>query len=713
MSHQTELRREREYTAQVQQLLMAVVQQYKGYSQYHDENIRLMLSDAWEELRMKPTALSPQDLQQLSAEIDHILARRAFSADLVKRYERMLLEPFFARIDFAEDGQSEPEKIVIGLYSLKNEKGRIMVHDWRAPVCSLYYDAMPGPAGYQSPSGLIQGRLTLKRQYRMEQGRLRYFVDTDVSIGDGLLLDILSRATSTHMRSIVSTIQKEQNAAIRQEKARVLCVVGGAGSGKTSVAMHRAAYLMYHQRSLLEASRVAVLSPGSAFTEYISTVLPDLGEENAQALTLRQVLSQALGKSCETPLKQTERLLQGDPLRLDSVAFKSGPQFAERIERFCAAFRAQGPALETLALGKSVLAKKEELERLYRVEFRMLSPALRLVRLKTVLSDRLESWERSLRKQYETRLVNSYRGRDLDMATGLAVSQQLQPLRAQIRQMLEPDPLSLFAQAMAGAPQALEQAARENAQAGLIWWEDAPAIACLLLKLGFVQPDRRILHLLIDEAQDYSDAALRALRLYYPRAHVTLLGDPNQRTCPGMPPCRPEDWGPCFGEPDAPVIRLSKCYRSTLPITRLCNALLPLGAKSQEFGREGESPLMQPYSEDALLEHAAQWRTQPNLRTIAVITRSQAQASALAKRLGDCVLLTGEADDMLPDAGGLVVGSYQVMKGLEFDAVAVVWPGCPLTEEEQRRLYTACSRALHALCLFADPQLIRDLAIVI
>ena len=129
MSHQTELRREREYTAQVQQLLMAVVQQYKGYSQYHDENIRLMLSDAWEELRMKPTALSPQDLQQLSAEIGHILARRAFSADLVKRYERMLLEPFFARIDFAEDGQSAPEKIVIGLYSLKNEKGRIMVHD--------------------------------------------------------------------------------------------------------------------------------------------------------------------------------------------------------------------------------------------------------------------------------------------------------------------------------------------------------------------------------------------------------------------------------------------------------------------------------------------------------------------------------------------------------------------------------------------------------
>ena len=713
MSQPTDLRREREYTAKVQQLLMAMIQQYKGYNQYHDENIRQMLSDAWDELRMKPTALSPQDLQQLSAEIDHVLARRAFSADLVRRYERMVLEPFFARVDFAEPEQKRPDKIVIGLYSLKDPKGRILVHDWRAPVCSLYYDAMPGPASYQSPSGLIEGRLTRKRQYRMERGRLEYYVDTDVSIGDGLLLDILSRATSTHMRSIVSTIQKEQNAAIRQEKARVLSVVGGAGSGKTSVAMHRAAYLMYHQRSLLEASRLAVLSPGSAFSEYISTVLPDLGEENVQALTLRQALTHALGKPCEAPLKQAERLLEGDALRLESVSFKGGASFVEFLDRFCLDFWARGPAMETLTLGKNVLAGKAELERLYRVEFRMLSPALRLVRLKTVLTQRLERWEQSLHKQYESRLVGSYRGRELDMAARLAVSQQLQPLRAQIRRMLEPDPLALFAQAMAAAPQALAQAAQENAQAGLIWWEDAPAVAYLLLKLGFVQPDRRILHLLIDEAQDYSGAALSTLRLYYPRAHVTLLGDPNQRTCPGMPPCQPQQWGACFGEPDAPIIHLSKCYRSTLPITRLCNALLPLDAKSQEFGREGQFPLMQPYSEQALLDSVAQWRGQPGMRTIAVITRSQAQALALAKRLAGCVLLTGEDGDVLPEDGGLVVGSYQVMKGLEFDAVAVVWPACPLTEDERRRLYTACSRALHALCFFADPQLIRDLAIVI
>ena len=271
----------------------------------------------------------------------------------------------------------------------------------------------------------------------------------------------------------------------------------------------------------------------------------------------------------------------------------------------------------------------------------------------------------------------------------------------------------ISATALDHAHKALKEAAEENAAAGLVWWEDAPAIAYLMLKLGFTQPDKQILHLLIDEAQDYADVTLRALRLYYPQAHVTLLGDPNQRTCPGMPPCEPQTWGDCFGVADAPVIHLTKCYRSTLPITRLCNALLPLGSKSQEFGREGEFPLVEAYDEKRLGDIVSAWKEQPQMRTIAVITRTQQQAVALHKKISDSLLLTGEADDMLPDAGGVVTGSYHVMKGLEFDAVAVVWPGCALTPDEQRRLYTACSRALHGLCLLADKQLIQELGIVL
>ena len=244
MENQRELLEEQAYTAQVQRRLLALIEQAQEISRDHLQSIQAIVADAWEDLRVKPTALSEEDLGQLSTEVDRFVARREFTDALAERSRRMMKNPFFARVDFKEDGHEAVEKIVIGLYSLKDENGELLIHDWRAPVCSLYYDAMPGEAAYDSPSGPIRGQLSLKRQYRMEDGRLKYYVDTSVSIDDSMLLDILSGATSRHMRQIVATIQAEQNAAIRQEGARVVSVVGSAGSGKTSVAMHRAAYLM-------------------------------------------------------------------------------------------------------------------------------------------------------------------------------------------------------------------------------------------------------------------------------------------------------------------------------------------------------------------------------------------------------------------------------------------------------------------------------------
>ena len=234
MDKQAELKRERDYAARIKQLLSQIIAQAQGFSDQHDNTINMLLSDAWEELRLKPTALSVTDLDTLGHELNRFQLRQSLSKDVCRRSEKMLEEPFFARVDFLENGEHEIEKIVIGLYSLKDDKGSLLVHDWRAPIASLYYDAMPGPVRYDAPEGEIKGKMNLKRQYRFENGELSYYVDTDVCIDDGVLLDILSGATSNHMRSIVSTIQKEQNQAIRFDKAKVLSVVGGAGSGKTT-----------------------------------------------------------------------------------------------------------------------------------------------------------------------------------------------------------------------------------------------------------------------------------------------------------------------------------------------------------------------------------------------------------------------------------------------------------------------------------------------
>ena len=712
MEQRKDFQQEQAYTAKVQQLMLALIEQADRISGSHSESIRAIIADAWEELRVRPTQLSVQDLEQLSVEVDRFAARREFTLELADRYRRMLMNPFFARVDFIEEGADELEKIVIGLYSLEDEKGSLLVHDWRAPVCSLYYDSMPGDVSYDSPSGRIVGQMTLKRQYRMENGQLKYYVDTQMSIDDGMLLDILSGATSRHMRQIVATIQAEQNAAIRYDDAPVVCVVGGAGSGKTSVAMHRAAYLMYRRRDLLDASKIQIISPSTAFSEYVSNVLPELGEENIRARTMRELVEQVLNRKIEPLARQMEKLLQGgEALRCASVEHKSGLEFLRELRKTAESFATFGPNFGNVRLDDQILIRREELRRMYKNEFSLLTPAQRVERMKATLDTRMASWEENLIRQYEQSYAEKYSGRELTFVARMAASQQLQPVRAQLKRLMNVSAWSLEREALKAAPE-LRRTLDENQEAGLLWWEDAAAQAYLLVELGFVPADKTVYHLLVDECQDYSETELALLHAYFPNARVTLLGDPMQRTCPGMPPCAPETWGECFGMTDAPMFKLTRCYRSTLPITRLCNALLPGGDRLNPFGREGEMPMVAQYSEKLLRETLERLRGEGH-SSIAVITRTQAQADSLSTKLENVYRLDGGEDDLNYESTDNVVSCYHLVKGMEFDAVIVVWPEAELTDGERRRLYTACSRALHSVTLLAGGKLIRELGIVL
>ena len=713
MERNMEFKREQEYTARVQQLMLAIIEQADRISGSHSESIRAIIADAWEELRVRPTQLSVQDLEQLSVEVDRFAARREFTLGLAERYRRMLMNPFFARVDFTEAGAAELEKIVIGLYSLEDEKGRLLVHDWRAPVCSLYYDAMPGAVQYDSPGGVIRGEMSLKRQYRMENGQLKYYVDTGMSIDDHMLLDILSGATSRHMRQIVATIQSEQNAAIRYDDAPVVCVVGSAGSGKTSVAMHRAAYLMYRRRDVLDASKIQIISPSTAFSEYVSNVLPELGEENIRARTMREIVETALGRKLESAARQMDALLEGgDALRMQSMAYKTSAEFLNKLRATAESFAAFGPNFGSVRMDDEILIRREELRRMYKNEFSLLTPAQRVERMRATLDTRLASWEEKLIKQYEQSYAAKYSGRELTFVSRMAASQRLQPVRAQLRKLTGVTGWTLEQEAMKDAPRALKNVFYENRDANLLWWEDAAAQAYLLVKLGFVAPDKSVYHLLVDEAQDYSETELALLHAYFPNAQVTLLGDPMQRTCPGMDACVPENWGACFDAADAPVFKLSRCYRSTLPITRLCNALLPGGDRLNSVGREGEMPMVAQYSLQLLKDTLSRLRAEGHA-SIAIVTRTQAQADSLSTKLENVYRLDGGEADLNYESTDNVLGCYQLVKGMEFDAVIVVWPEAELNDAERRRLYTACSRALHSVTLLADGALIRDLGIVL
>ena len=713
MMSETELLMEQAYTEKVQQLLLTAIANSSDNSRDHIASIKQLMADAWDELRLKPTALSEQDMQQLAGEVDRYLARKALNDNLIKRYEQMLKNPFFARVDFCEEGRDETEKIVIGLYSLKGPGDELLVHDWRAPVCSLYYDEMPGPVRYESPSGQIRGVMSLKRQYKMEDGRLKYYVNTDVSIEDEVLLDILSGATRRKIRQIVSTIQTEQNRAIRFKNEKLLSVVGSAGSGKTSVAMHRIAYLMYRYRDKLEAARMLIISPSNSFSEYISNVLPELGEENVTAVTLSKLMDDILPGKLEKPLNQNEVLLRPESqLRRLSVRLKSGLEFMQQVESFCEEYARTGPVFRDVLLDDRLLASAEELERMYRKDFSGLKCAERIERIHTVLDSRLSRWEISLFKQYREQLMPRYRGKDLEVASRFAVSHRLSPLRKQIREMLNISAAELYVNCLKGMPGELVECARENAKAGIVWWEDAGGMALMMLLMGFANPDKAIRHLVMDEAQDHSACTLRMLKAYYPYSNVTLLGDPKQRTTPGMPMLDVGMWNKCFDRPAAPCLTLSRCYRSTLGITRLCNAILPDQEQVVPFGREGALPEMKELSDEAILD-AVSTLVKEGFGSIAVITRTLEQADRVSRFVPRAHLLDGSDEDILSDPGDISVGGYQLMKGLEFDAVVVAWPYAKLTDGERRRLYTACSRALHRLYVLADGKLLSELGIIL
>ena len=203
-----------------------------------------------------------------------------------QRIARLMDAPFFGRVDFIYDGEDESEPFYIGIGNFAPEAGMCpLIYDWRAPVCGLFYDYDAGEASYEAPSGTITGKIASKWQYKIRKGKMIYAFESDTKIDDEILKQELGSNSDVQLKNIVRTIQKEQNAIIRNRKDQILVIQGVAGSGKTSVALHRVAYLLYHDREHLKASNVLILSPNSVFSDYISHILPELGEENIREMS--------------------------------------------------------------------------------------------------------------------------------------------------------------------------------------------------------------------------------------------------------------------------------------------------------------------------------------------------------------------------------------------------------------------------------------------
>lgn len=261
--------------------------------------------------------------------------------------------PYFGRIDFLEQGERSPEEIYIGRYGFRNKKTKeYEIYDWRTPIASMFYDSGIGETAYQCPAGEIRGELTCKRQYKIEDGVLKYCYDTNIAVQDDVLEEVLAENTDKVLRVIIDTITREQNQAIRQPHALNMLVTGPAGSGKTSVGMHRLAYLLYHNRENLSSEKIVVLSRNQIFSSYVSEILPELGEENVNDVMFDALVNRGISKEYKKRdyYEQVEYLLKHKEgsLRSEAIALKYSEEFIAFLKENIGLFREKHTDFDTV-----------------------------------------------------------------------------------------------------------------------------------------------------------------------------------------------------------------------------------------------------------------------------------------------------------------------------------------------------------------------------
>ncbi len=659
------------------------------------------------------------------SEVQQIAYRRERNARRLDFLNRIIDAPWFARISFREEGESEPEQFYIGVGNVNDPDGEVLVIDWRADISSLYYDGEIGPASYTTRGFEITGELTARRQYKIADRRIRFMFDSSVAIEDALLMDLLQQNASAHMKNVVSTIQREQNTVIKCAPRGVLSVSGPAGSGKTSIAMHRIAYLMYRERARFNSGSVIILSPNNIFNDYISDVLPSLGEDPVPSRVFLDCLP-------ELPLPEEVRLQSGVSFmnlavsgisreRGISVAIKSSPSFADAIEAFISDDRIGRRRFRDITDGDEVIFSAEDMRGYYYTGYSGMTPQMRMNRIRNAGITAITEWaERESRRLFlEETGSNTVLGdgSEVMQRCRAAVRGRVQEHITELHRITVFNTFAMYSYLLrhlpvfigkdrygAGGMSDASKVFFDSVEQGVMPYEDTCAYALMCLMLGVIEPDREKFHVVIDEAQDYSFLQFRLLRLLYPDASFTCLGDPNQRVNPYTGDDNMGTIPEAFRGVGTTCLRLARGFRSTTEIAEYCAGILggPAADNVVRHGRQVEESVTG--SRDELIARIRDiLRDIPAGSGTAVICRNGDEARSCGDMLRskgiDCVsVLSDKGLDGVLERGGVSVMPVFMSKGLEFDNVIIENAGDYGQDRADRQLlYTACSRALHRL----------------
>ena len=605
-------------------------------------------------------AVAKQMMEQLQ------LAIIAF-AETKELKERQRQSPYFGRIDFMADDEDVPNAYYIGIAHIGDEKYPLpLVVDWRAPLSSMYYDYELGQASYHAPQGEISGKILLKRQYKTEGENLVYAFDSSLTIGDEILRAELGKGANAKMKNIVATIQSTQNKIIRAPEGKNLIVQGVAGSGKTSIALHRVAYLLYKNK--IKSSDILIISPSSLFSDYISNVLPELGEANTPKITFDEIAkNELLGiVQFESKSLMLEDIIENkNCARAKAVQEKSSFAFLDALKKYLETRVSVSFVAKDIKVGKAKI-KAEEIAALYNEKYQTKTPAVRVEWIADYIVDRLDiapQHQKAVFARVKRILFGMFQNTDVvKIYLDFLKTQKLQPQTVKIGKKM------------------------------FVGYEEVAGILFVKNFLMGIEIQKHFKHIIIDEMQDYSATAMAVLDIIYPSTK-TILGDINQTLERSLDKGYLKRLARLY---DATLANLETTYRSTLQIAKFSQKIIGLrGVKN--FNREGEEVLVLDDDKHCAKKLCANIKTLcQKHESVAIVCQSKKIAQNVFEKIPQDL-----GFDLIDDASGEVKARRVVMavaqsKGLEFDAVVYIGKESkhPIIKNIK---YVACTRALHNL----------------
>lgn len=673
--NQTE-KQEKEYLKQIISFLKKVIGNTDASVKDHVDTLAEYKDYIWSN-----KDIDPHEIRSMRESILNHFALGESVINKHKRLTKILAIPYFGRIDFLEKKEnSKVMPIYIGIHTFYDPESRAtLIHDWRAPVSSMFYDHELGEAGYRSPSGEIKGEISLKRQYRIRGGKMEFMIESALTVHDDILQKELSSNADDKMKNIVATIQREQNRIIRNEDIRTLIIQGVAGSGKTSIALHRIAYLLYTFRDSISSKDILIISPNKVFSDYISNVLPELGEETVPETSMEQILSGVLEHKYkyQTYFGLVNELLEKPSSSLiDRIANKASFGFISELDKFILHIENTYFKAADVKLTKYITIPAPFIEEQY-LRFNRYPIRRRFDAMADYMLDMLKI-------QYAFTVTTA--GRNLlkkEIRLMFAGNNDIQVYKDFFKWTNNPGMFKMR-------------------KGHTLEYSDLAPLAYLHLALeGNGNQPFRVKHLLIDEMQDYSPIQYKVIQKLFP-CRKTVLGDAGQSVNP---------YGSSTAETiqksltASEIMKLCKSYRSTFEITDFAQKIHP-NAELEPVARHGEKPQILQFGSaveelSGIMGLISTYR-KSGYKSLGIICKTEQQAREMADVLksyaNDISFLSSQSSAFVQ---GIVITSAHMAKGLEFDEVII-----PQTDERNYRseidksmLYVAVTRAMHRLTL--------------